>query len=248
MIFWNSFDLSFTALLPLINPIGSALVFLGLVGEAAPSTYRALARNIAINTVIFLAIIELLGSAILNFFGISLPIVQLAGGLVVAGIGWGLLNQQDAPPVSEDQKTETQGRLSPSTKLAIKAVAKAAADQKPDDHDPYAESLALKTFYPFTFPITAGPGTLVVMLTLSAHCSNPILTERVAGYLGVFAAVVVLCAAVYPCYAYAPALTRKVSPGTVHGILRVIAFIVLCIGAQIAWNGLSALVPALHPR
>ena len=243
MIFWNSFVLSFTALLPLINPIGSALVFLGLVGEAAPSTYRTLARNIAINTVIFLVTIELLGSAILNFFGISLPIVQLAGGLVVAGIGWGLLNQPDASPVNEAQKTETQERLSPATKLAIKAAAKAA-----DDHDPYAESLALKTFYPFTFPITAGPGTLVVMLTLSAHSSNPILTERISGYLGVFAAVVVLCAAVYPCYAYAPALTRKVSPGTVHGILRVIAFIVLCIGAQIAWNGLSALVPALHTR
>ena len=245
MIFWNSFVLSFTALLPLINPIGSALVFLGLVGEAAPATYRKLARNIAINTVIFLAVIELLGGAILNFFGISLPIVQLAGGLVVAGIGWGLLNQQDVQSVSEDQKTETQGRLSPQTRLAIKAAAESAA--VPDaDHDPYAESLALKTFYPFTFPITAGPGTLVVMLTLSAHASNPIWTERISGYLGVFAAVVVLCAAVYPCYAYAPALTRKVSQGTVHGTLRVIAFIVLCIGAQIAWNGLSALIPALH--
>ncbi len=240
MIFWNSFVLSFTALLPLINPIGSALVFLGLVGEATPATYRTLARRIAVNTVIFLAVIELLGSAILNFFGISLPIVQLAGGLVVAGIGYGLLNQQDAPALNEDQKTDSQARLSPSTKLAIKAAAASATA------DPHAESLSLKTFYPFTFPITAGPGTLVVMLTLSAHASNPILIDRVAGYLGVFAAVVVLCAAVYPCYAYAPALTRKVSPGTVHGILRVIAFIVLCIGAQIAWNGLSALIPALH--
>lgn len=240
MIFWNSFVLSFTALLPLINPIGSALVFLGLVGEAAPATYHKLARRIAINTVIFLAVIELLGSAILNFFGISLPIVQLAGGLVVAGIGWGLLNQPDVQAVPEDQRTEAQGRVTNSTKVAIQAAARAT------EEDANAESLSLKTFYPFTFPITAGPGTLVVMLTLSAHASSPVLTHRVEGYVGVFAAVVVLCAAVYPCYAYAPALTRRVSQGTVHGILRVIAFIVLCIGAQIAWNGVSALVPALH--
>jgi multiple antibiotic resistance protein len=55
-----------------------------------------------------------------------------------------------------------------------------------------------------------------------------------------------LCAMVYPCYAYAPALTRAISPNTAHGVLRVIAFILLCIGVQIAWNGLSTLIPTLH--
>jgi len=68
----KSFLIAFSVLLPLINPLGSALVFLGLAGEAAPAVYRSLARKIAINNIIFLAIIELLGAAILNFFGISL--------------------------------------------------------------------------------------------------------------------------------------------------------------------------------
>jgi multiple antibiotic resistance protein len=49
----------------------------------------------------------------------------------------------------------------------------------------------------------------------------------------------VLC---YFCYAYAPRITKVIPPSTSHGILRVIAFILFCIGIQIAWNGLSALI------
>src|ERR1700739_3462770 len=68
MSLWNSFLIAFTVLLPLINPLGSALVFLGLVGDAPPDVFRALARRIAINNVIFLAVIEVLGATILKFF------------------------------------------------------------------------------------------------------------------------------------------------------------------------------------
>ncbi len=223
MTLWNSFFLAFSALLPLINPIGSALIFLGLVGEAPAQVYKSLARRISLNTVIFLAVIELTGSAILNFFGVSLPIVQLAGGLVVAAIGWSLLNEKDSQAASDDRKAEAEACAEGSN-----------------------ESLRMKTFYPFTFPITAGPGTIVVMLTLSAHASGPSLSQNVLGHVGVFLACLVLCASVYVCYAYAPSITRAISPTTAHGILRVIAFILLCIGVQIAWNGLSTLVPALH--
>ena len=243
MLFWSSFVLSFTALLPLINPLGSALVFVGLVGDASAETYRTLARRIFINTVLFLVTIELLGSAILNFFGLSLPIVQLAGGLVVAAIGWSLLNQSDTQSLSEDQRTEAQARVSSSTQRSVTEARVEASAPQPDE-----QSLALKTFYPFTFPITAGPGTIVVMLTLSAHASSSgVVVTKVFGHLGVFAAVLSLCGLVYLCYAYAPALTRRIAPNTVHGILRVIAFILLCIGAQIAWRGIASLVATLHP-
>src|ERR1700748_619117 len=97
-LLWKSFVLGFSALLPVVNPLGSALVFLGLVGNAPISTYRALSRRIAINMVIFFAVIELIGSSLLSFFGISLGVMQLAGGIVLAMIGWSLLNQQDSTP------------------------------------------------------------------------------------------------------------------------------------------------------
>jgi multiple antibiotic resistance protein len=218
---WLSFLLAFTALLPLINPIGSALIFLGLVGDEPVAVYRQLARKIAIATVVFLVGIEFLGSLLLSFFGISLPVVQLTGGIVIAATAWSLLFENDANENARKKNAEI-------------------GNGSEDDDD-----LAGKIFYPFTFPITAGPGTLVVMLTLSARVSNKGLVETAAGHAGIVLATIVLSASVYFCYAYAPRLIRAVSPSTVHGILRVIAFLLMCIGVQIAWNGIALLVATL---
>jgi len=219
LLLWTSFLIAFSVLLPLINPLGSALVFLGLTGEAPASVYRSLARRIAINNVIFLVIIELLGATILRFFGISLPIVQFSGGIVIAAMGWSVLNERDARANSRNKQEETEVR--DETKL---------------------EDLEHKVFYPFTFPITSGPGTLVAVLTLTAHISNKDISKDIQAHVGVFLAVVVLSLLVYFCYAYAPKITKVIPPSTAHGILRVVAFILLCIGVQIAWNGLSVLI------
>ena len=224
-ILWKYFALGFSALLPLINPIGSALIFLGLVGLAPIETYRALARRIAINTVIFFAVIELIGSSLLGFFGISLPIMQVSGGIVIAMIGWSLLNQKDSTPNPE------------KTEAAVPAVTPAEIS-----------NLREKSFYPFTFPITAGPGCIVVMLTLSVHATQRSLSETVLAHVGLFIAAIVLSGSIYICYAYAPKIASSISPSTAHGILRVVAFILFCIGVQIAWNGVSDLMKPLLQR
>ena len=221
-LLWKYFALGFSALLPLVNPLGSALVFLGLVGEAPIATYRSLARRIAFNTIIFLALVGLIGSYLLAFFGVSLPIMQVSGGIVIAMIGWSLLNQKDSAPSPE------------KTDAAVPAVTPAEID-----------ALTSKAFYPFTFPITAGPGCIVVMLTLSIHSRQPAISQTLLAYAGLFLAIVLLSAGIYLCYAYAPKIARSISPATAHGILRVVAFILFCIGVQIAWNGLSDLIPTL---
>ena len=208
------FGLAFSALLPLVNPLGGALVFLGLVGAAPPVVYRTLARKIAISTTLFLVAIELIGTAMLKFFGISLPVMQVSGGLVLAAMGWSLLNQEE-----------------PDTK-----------DELPELADAALGSLEGKIFYPFTFPITAGPGCIVVRVTLSAHASVKGVLPDVAAHAGIVLAVVLLSIAVYFCYGYAPVITAHVSPQTAQGILRVIAFVLLCIGVQITWNGVEAML------
>jgi multiple antibiotic resistance protein len=221
-LLWKYFALGFSALLPLINPLGSALVFLGLVGRAPIDTYRSLARRIAINTVIFFAVIELIGSSLLGFFGISLPIMQVSGGIVIAMIGWSLLNQKESAPNPE------------KTEAAVPAVTKAEIAELQD-----------KAFYPFTFPITAGPGCIVVMLTLSVHATQHTVSDTVLAHVGLFIAAILLSGSIYLCYAYAPRIARSISPSTAHGILRVVAFILFCIGVQIAWNGVSELLKPL---
>ena len=96
-IVFQFFGLAFSALLPVINPLGSALVFLGLVGDAPAPVIRTLARKIAISTVLFLLVVELVGTAFLAFFGISLPVVQVAGGLVLAAMGWNARGHRYSP-------------------------------------------------------------------------------------------------------------------------------------------------------
>jgi multiple antibiotic resistance protein len=128
-------------------------------------------------------------------------------------MGWNLLNQEK-----------------PQTK------------DEPDVAGPGLGSLEEKAFYPLTFPITAGPGCIVVMVTLSAHASLEGVLPGLEAHAGIALAVVLLSAAVYFCYSRAPAITARVSPQTAQGILRVIAFVLLCIGVQITWNGVEALL------
>ncbi len=122
------FGLAFGALLPVVNPLGSSLIFFGLVGLAPVETYRALARRIAISTVLFLIFVEFVGSALLAFLNISLPVVQLAGGLVLAAMGWRLLDEKDAkavaqqPPVGWLGATVPGLRVSEGTALAMEVL------------------------------------------------------------------------------------------------------------------------------
>ncbi len=134
-------------------------------------------------------------------------------------MGWTVLNERSAGADSRNKAEETgQGR------------------------EPDTSHLEESVFYPFTFPITSGPGTLVGLLTLTAHITTKVLARNVLAHLMVFLAIVALSMLCYFCYAYAPKITKIIPPSTAHGILRVIAFILLCIGVQIAWNGLSTLL------
>jgi len=182
-LFAKLFGLAFSALLPVINPLGSALVFLGLVSSAPPPVIRDLARQIAISTTLFLIAIELVGTALLAFFGISLPVVQVGGGLVLASMGWSLLNKDVSMPHGQSEVGETS-----------------------------MGSLEEKIFYPFTFPVTAGPGTIVVMLTLSAHASTKGALPSSLAHAGILLAILVLSVLVYLCYAHASKITARMSP------------------------------------
>jgi multiple antibiotic resistance protein len=215
LFLFKFFALGFSALLPLVNPLGSALVFLGFVGNAPDAVYRDLARKIAISTTIFMLVIELVGTGLLGFFGISLPVVQVAGGLVLASMGWNLLNQQEST---------------------------ASPDRTAVREDNFG-SVEQNVFYPLTFPVTVGPGCIVVMLTLTAHASvKADLLSKFMAHLGIFLSVVALSLTVFVFYRYAPKITARVSPHTSHGILRIIAFVLLCIGVQITWNGIETLL------
>ena len=210
--------LGFSALLPLINPPGSALELLGVVGLGAEKPYKILARKIAINTTLFLALVALTGPYILQFFGISVEILQCVGGAVLVAMGWQLLNKSD-------DKREVRNA----------DIAQAAQDCV----QTYWQSRA---FYPLTFPITVGPGSVAVMLTLSAQAKNLELDARIPAFAGLFVAVALLSLMVYVFYAFAPLAAKRFPQPIVNGSLRIIAFLLMCIGAEIGWHGIRSLL------
>ena len=90
--FFNAFLLVYAGLFPIINPIGNAPIFLGLTSSGTEAERNTLARRVAINSFLLLAGSMFVGSHLLVFFGITLPVVRVAGGLVLIAFGWKLLH------------------------------------------------------------------------------------------------------------------------------------------------------------
>ena len=130
--FLQSLVLVPVTLLPIINPLAGAPVF-SMTADPDPGATRQLARQVAINCWFILVGSLLVGTYVLELFGISLPIVRIGGGLLVAASGWRMLNHSDDDEV----------------RAAVKRQATALS---------HAE-VVKRSFFPLTFPLTTGPGT-----------------------------------------------------------------------------------------
>jgi multiple antibiotic resistance protein len=205
--------LVFAALLPIVNPLGGAPVFLAMTADCSPALRASMAKRIGINAFFLLVGSVAVGSYVLAFFGLSIPIVQVGGGIVVCAAGWDLLRSgEDAPP------------------------APAAS--------PSATAIASRAFYPLTLPLTVGPGSISVAITLGAHHPASKPTLLVAG-LANLAGVTLIAATIFVCFRYADRILRRIGPTGTNVLVRLSAFILLCIGVQIAWSGVSALIATL---
>jgi multiple antibiotic resistance protein len=208
----NTFLLVYAALFPLVNPLGSAPFFLGLTEQYTNVERARMSRQIAINSFLLLLGSLVIGSHVLGFFGVSLPIVRVAGGLVVTSFGWKLLNSAALP----DQNHAAQH---------------AAEEDEPD------------TFYPLTMPLTVGPGSISVAITLgSQRTPNEDWELFVAKAVAAIAALVAMSLTVYFCYRFAPRLVSALGRGGMNVVVRLSAFILLCIGIQILWDGIQQLL------
>jgi multiple antibiotic resistance protein len=206
-----------SALFPLVNPIGGSPIFLLLTQEYSTQERKLLARSVAINSFILLIVSVLVGTHILSFFGISLPVVQVGGGLIVISTGWGMLTRSD-----------------PS----------AAADRGHMHQTVDPQEIFKKAFYPLTLPLTVGPGSISIAITLGANEPRHLGTNLLA-ILSAAIGSLLIAASVYVCYAYADRLAAALGPNGMNVILRLSAFLLVCIGVQILWNGLSALIRSL---
>src|ERR1700730_14590408 len=99
----SAFMLVYAGLFPIVNPVGGAPIFLGLTRRCTDQERNALALRVTRNSFFLLLGSLLVGSYVLEFFGITLPVVRVAGGLIVAATGWSLLQARD--DMTDDRKT-----------------------------------------------------------------------------------------------------------------------------------------------
>jgi multiple antibiotic resistance protein len=211
------------ALFPIVNPLGGATIFLTMTSGYSADVRQALSRKVSIYSFFILVGSMFLGSHVLSFFGVSLPAVQVGGGLLVAAAAWGMLNKD------EDARSRD-----------------AALHVPRQDWEQHA-------FYPLTLPLTVGPGSISVALTLGANLDRG---GRAAGAVTVPAAwaaaaamagIILVCASVWIAYGSSERISRALGPTGLSIVVRLSSFILLCIGVQIFWNGASRLLaPLLH--
>ncbi|HYA26001.1 MAG TPA: MarC family protein [Terriglobales bacterium] len=203
-----------SALFPIVDPIGGSPIFLSLTRDYTPQTRRILARRIAIDSFILLIASFAVGTHVLSFFGISLPVVQVGGGLIVISIGWAMLAQKD-----EDERGQVRRSVD-------------------------CTDILKDAFYPLTLPLTVGPGSISVAITLGAnephHLGANLLALLWAAIGSAFVA-----GTIYLCYGFADRLSALIGPTGLKVIVKLTAFLLVCIGVQILWNGGSQLISSL---
>src|SRR3954469_10683571 len=211
----DTYLLVLAALFPVVNPPGSALVFLTMTKRASAATRALLARRVAVNSFFVMAGSLLVGAFILRVYGISIPVLRVAGGLIVATSGWTLLNAGSS-----------KGEDTPAP-------------------DPKAE-YANQAFYPLTMPLTTGPGTIAVMISLglsrSAYSSH---RDDLHFFLSGVLATVTIAVAIYFCFAFSDRVTKVLGRGGTDIAVRLSAFILFCLGVQIVWTGVSDLLKSV---
>jgi multiple antibiotic resistance protein len=211
-----SFLTVFAGLIPIVNPLGMAPIFLRMTSGASSATRAALAWRVALYGFVLMVGSLFIGSHILAFFGLTLPAVQVAGGLVVMAAGWRLLQ--------EGGDVESRQSQAPV----------------PD------EVLMSHAFFPLTLPLTVGPGTMSVAITIGTTGATDAAREGLLPLaVGAIAATLAVAASIYISYRFAYGILRWLGETGTDIFLRLSAFVLLCLGVQILWNGVHALL-SLH--
>jgi multiple antibiotic resistance protein len=212
--------LTAAALLPIINPLSVAPILLSMTEGATRELRKGLARQISVNGFGLLLGAAFIGTYVLDFFGISLAVVKVGGGLLLGANAWKLLSREE----DVDDKR----------RVAASAGAR--------------ESYLRRAFFPLTFPLTVGPGAISVAVTLGARAPARGWDRAAFEMAGLVLGFVLCALAVYLSFRYAGRLEEMAGETGSVVVARLSAFILLCIGVQIFWGGAVELMGPYLPE
>jgi multiple antibiotic resistance protein len=208
----TTFLLFFPALFSIVNPIGGAFIFHTVTLPFTHDDRVRVSRQIGLYALGVLLFAMWAGTYVLNFFGISLGALRVAGGIAVAISAWELLTS----PQRRDVRKQEQAS---SDRTALSEMA----------------------FFPLTMPFTTGPGTIAVAITLGADLPRR-ASDRPGFIIGGSVAALAISLTVWLFYAYADRVAGWIGPSARQTISRLTAFLLLCVGVQIAISGVDDVV------
>ncbi|RBQ04275.1 MarC family protein [Pedobacter miscanthi] len=214
--FLNLVFIGIIALFPVVNPIGSAFITSPYFSGLSRAEKRRAVGKITLYAFLICSVSLFAGHWILALFGISIPVIQLAGGIMICKMGWEFL--------SSDQKT-------------------ADSSQVMDTEQPSSgyRHIAGKLFYPITFPVTTGAGTISVLFTLSAHSESVSRPDYYLNMVAILVSVLVMCLLIYIFYLNTKSIIHFLGTNGENIVNRISAFLIFCVGLQIATTGIKVL-------
>lgn len=204
------------ALFPVVNPIGSAFIINPYLSNLSVAEKSRAVKKITFYAFCICTVSLFAGHWILELFGISIPVIQLAGGIMICKMGWEFLSSD-----KDAEKPVVNGG---------EAIV-----------DGY-ENIADKLFYPITFPITTGAGTISILFTLSAHSSDANRAVYIMNTLAIMLAIIVMCILIYIFYSKTKNIINYLGSNGEKIVNRITAFLIFCVGLQIAVTGIRSLV------
>ncbi len=209
--------ISIIALFPVVNPVGSAFMVDPYLTQLSDTDRKAAAGKITFYAFSVCVFTLFVGHWILQLFGITIPVIQVAGGIMICKMGWESLstndNQQAAKKDLEGEASEADGAV-----------------------------VAGRLFYPLTFPITTGAGTISVLFTLSAQGNDNNLRNYLFNTSAILLAIVVMCMLVFVFYRNTRRMVHRLGANGQLVMTRISAFLIFCVGLQIAVGGIKNLV------
>jgi multiple antibiotic resistance protein len=196
-------------LIPIVNPVSTAVLLLGISAHLSRADRnRQIARACVYMTVILVTFL-LAGHLVMTVFGISVPGIRIAGGMVIGFLGFRMLFPEENP------RTAAGGQ---------------EAEAKKDI-----------SFSPLAMPSLAGPGAIAAVITMSSSIDGRRGIDRVFAYTGVVLAIAVTAALSWLVLRGADFLRKSVGVNGVNVLSRIMGFLLICIGAQFAINGVRDL-------
>jgi multiple antibiotic resistance protein len=208
--FFSWIGVALVTLIPIINPVSTAVLLLGISGHLTREERNRQVTRACLYMTAILVTFLLLGHFVMVAFGISIPGIRIAGGLVIGFMGFQMLFPGDPRPA---RPTAEEG-------------------------EPKADI----SFSPLAMPSLSGPGAIAAVITMSSSINGRHGIDKALAYTGVVLAIVVTAGITWVVLRGAGGLRRVIGTNGINSLSRIMGFLLICIGAEFAINGVRDLI------